>query len=95
VTERGDARLQGACRDPANLGSPPRLPAGFRGVLKTEKAISKTTIGKTAAQAAVGGLGIRNGHGPDYEVVLATIEHAAYNPVCLGGRTNLFDLSMT
>jgi hypothetical protein len=95
VTERGDARLRGACRDPANLGSPPRLPAGFRGVLKTEKAISKTTIGKTAAQTAVGGLGIRNRHGPNYEVVLATIEHTAYNPVCLGGRTNLLDLSMT
>jgi hypothetical protein len=86
---------RGARRDPANPDSPPRLPAGFRGVLKTEKAISKTTIGKTAAQAAVGGLGIRNRHGPDYEVVLATIEHPAYNPVCLGGRTNLLDLSMT
>jgi hypothetical protein len=85
----------GACRDPANPDGPPRLPARFRGVLKTEKAISKTTIGKTAVQAAVGGLGIRNRHGPDYEVVLATIEHAAYNTVCLGGRTNLLDLSMT
>jgi hypothetical protein len=43
-------------------------------LIKRGKAMSKT-----AAQAAVGGLGIRNRHGPDYEVVLATIEHAVYN----------------
>ena len=47
--------------------------------LKAEKPISKTTSGKTAAQGAVGGLGILNSYGPDYEVVLATIEHTVYN----------------
>src|SRR5262249_8454414 len=56
-----------------------RPPAGFRVVLKIEKAIATNTIGRTAAQASVSGLGIQNRYGPDHEVVLATIEHTIYN----------------
>jgi hypothetical protein len=48
-------------------------------VLKIEKAIATNTIGRTAAQASVRGLGIQNRSGPDHEVVLATIEHTIYN----------------
>ena len=47
--------------------------------LKVEKAIATNTIGRTAAQASVSGLGIQNRYGPDHEVVLATIEHTIYN----------------
>ena len=52
-----------------------------------KKAISKTTTGKTAAQGAVGCLGIQNRYEPDYEVVLATNEPTVYNPG-VSRRTN-------
>ena len=61
------------------LNSPPRVPAGFRVVLRIEKAIATNTIGRTAAQTSVSGLGIQNRYGPDHEVVLATIEQTIYN----------------
>ena len=45
---------------------PPRVPAGFGGVLKIEKAIATNTIGRTAAQASVSGLGIQNRYAVSY-----------------------------
>ena len=49
------------------------------GCFKIEKAIATNTIGRTAAQTSVSGLGIQNRYGPDHEVVLATIEQTIYN----------------
>ena len=65
------------CR-PSCSEQPPRVPAGFRVVLRIDKAIATNTIGRTAAQASVSGLGIQNRYGPDHEVVLATIEQTIY-----------------
>jgi len=68
--------------------------AGFRVVLKTQKAISKTTIGKTAAQA-----GRRPGHTKQVWARLRSCigldRTHSLQPMCLGERTNLLDLSMT
>ena len=73
------SRLRTRAARPSCSEQPPRVPAGFGGVLKIEKAIATNTIGRTAAQASVSGLGIQNRYGPDHEVVLATIEHTIYN----------------
>ena len=73
------SRLRTRTARPSCSEQPPRVPAGFGVVLKIEKAIATNTMGRTAAQASVSGLGIQNRYGPDHEVVLATIEQTIYN----------------